>query len=375
MECQKDLKDPAEFLESVKVDLFQDEVYVFTPKGDVRVFPRGSTPIDFAYAIHSQVGEHCSGRARQRANRAAALQAAQRRRRRDHDHRRTSSRARTGSTSCVTTRARARIRGHLRAEQREKSIKLGKELLENEMHAAGMSFSKLVKNEAEVRRVYEAHSVQSLDELFLTIGYGKLQTEDVVDGLRGVKPDEGGDGEAPASLRSGRIEQFVRKVTGRDQAGIRLNGIDDVLVRYAKCCNPLPGDDIIGFITRGRGVTIHRRDCRKAFDTDPERRVEVSWDSKAKINRPVQLSVTTTNKPGILATVEPHLQQRRDQHQRGQLPRRRRWARAQYLHVHLYGSESAEERDEGVAEGEWGGRGGADLEGGARGVGWRRCGG
>ncbi len=171
------------------------------------------------------------------------------------------------------------------------------------MRAAGMSFSKFVKNEAEVRRVYEAHSVQSLDELLLTIGYGKLQTEDVVDGLRGAKPDAGGDGEAPASLRSGRIEQFVRKVTGRDQAGIKVSGIDDVLVRYAKCCNPLPGDAIIGFITRGRGVTIHRRECTKAFDTDPERRIEVSWDSKAKINRPVQLSVTTTNKPGILATV------------------------------------------------------------------------
>jgi GTP pyrophosphokinase len=87
------------------------------------------------------------------------------------------------------------------------------------------------------------------------------------------------------------------------RAGIRVNGIDDVLVRYAKCCNPLPGDAIIGFITRGRGVTIHRRECPKAFDTDPERRIEVSWDSKAKINRPVQLKVTTANKPGILATV------------------------------------------------------------------------
>jgi GTP pyrophosphokinase len=105
------------------------------------------------------------------------------------------------------------------------------------------------------------------------------------------------------SIREGRIESLVRKVTGKDAQGIRLNGIDDVLVRYTKCCNPLPGDEIIGFITRGRGITVHRRNCAKAFDTDPERRVEISWDARAKINRPVQIKVMTANRPGILATV------------------------------------------------------------------------
>ena len=299
---QRNLKDPVEFLESVKIDLFPDEVYIFTPKGDLRVLPRGSTPIDFAYAIHSEVGSHCSGarangqivplRYKLKSGDVMEIMTSQ-----------TQEPSKDWLDFCVTTRARARIRGHLRAEQRQKSINLGKELLDNEMRGAGMSFSKFSKNDAEVKRIAEAHSVQSLDELLLTIGYGKVATEDVIDSLRGVKPEEGGEGEAPASLRSGRIEQFVRKVTGRDQAGIKVSGIDDVLVRYAKCCNPLPGDAIIGFITRGRGVTIHRRECMKAFDTDPERRVDVNWDSKAKINRPVQLVVTTTNKPGILATV------------------------------------------------------------------------
>ena len=299
---QRNLKDPVEFLESVKIDLFPDEVYIFTPKGDLRVLPRGSTPIDFAYAIHSEVGEHCSGA---RAN-GQIVPLRYKLKSGDVMEIMTSPNQQPSKDwldFCVTTRARARIRGHMRADQRTKSINLGKELLDNEMRGAGMSFSKFVKNEAEVRRVFEAHSLQSLDELLLTIGYGKVATEDVVDSMRGVKPEAGGEGEAPASLRSGRIEQFVRKVTGRDQAGIKVSGIDDVLVRYAKCCNPLPGDAIIGFITRGRGVTIHRRECMKAFDTDPERRIDVSWDSKAKINRPVQLVVTTTNKPGILATV------------------------------------------------------------------------
>ena len=106
-----------------------------------------------------------------------------------------------------------------------------------------------------------------------------------------------------ASMRPSRIEAFVRKVTGRSSHGILLNGVDDVLVRYTKCCNPLPGDEIVGFMTRGRGITVHRRDCAHAFEADPQRRVEISWDPKAKINRPVKLTVVTANRPGILATV------------------------------------------------------------------------
>lgn len=138
------------------------------------------------------------------------------------------------------------------------------------------------------------------EELFVGIGYGKINAKSVIEFLA---PKEAGDKEGPSSLKEGRIESLVRKVTGRDNHGIRLNGIDDVLVRYTKCCNPLPGDEIVGFITRGRGVTVHRRTCTKAFDTDPERRVEISWDARAKINRPVQIKVMTANRPGILATV------------------------------------------------------------------------
>ena len=166
----------------------------------------------------------------------------------------------------VTTRARSRIRSHLRTEQRQKSINLGRELLENEMRTAGISFPKFTKNDVEVKRVSEALEVLNLDELLLQVGYGKVDADQVI-GLLKDGPHAGENGEAPPSMRQGKIEQFVRKVTGRDQGGIKVNGIDDVLVRYAKCCNPLPGDAIIGFITRGRGVTIHRRECMKAFDT------------------------------------------------------------------------------------------------------------
>ena len=296
---QKNLKDPAEFLESVKIDLFPDEVYVFTPKGEVRVFPRGATPVDFAYAIHSEVGEHCSGA---RAN-GQIVPLRHKLRNGDVIEVLTSPNQQPSKDwldFAVTTRARTRIRGFLRAEQRQKSINLGRELLENDMREAGMSLAKFSKNDAEIRRVTEEHRFRSLEEMLLAIGYGKLDAELVVQSVRAKVPESA---EPPKEFRPSTLEQFVRRVTGRDQAGIKVNGIDNVLVRYAKCCNPLPGDAIIGFITRGRGVTIHRRECLKAFDTDPERRIEVSWDSRAKINRPVQLKVTTANKPGILATV------------------------------------------------------------------------
>jgi GTP diphosphokinase / guanosine-3',5'-bis(diphosphate) 3'-diphosphatase len=297
---QRHLKDPAEFLESVKIDLFPDEIYVFTPKGDVRMFPRGSTPIDFAYSIHTDVGNRCSGA---RAN-GQIVPLRYRMRNGDVIEVMTTPHQQPSKDwldFTATTRARNRVRSYLRGEQRTKSINLGRELMDQEMRAAGMSLAKLLKNEDEQRRVWEELRLGSWDELLLQVGYGKLEASDVVTTLRAKQPV--GSPEPPPELKTGRLEQLVRRVTGRDVGGIKVNGIDDVLVRYAKCCNPLPGDNIIGFITRGRGVTIHRRECLKAFDTDPERRIDVSWDTKAKINRAVQVKVTTANKPGILANV------------------------------------------------------------------------
>jgi GTP diphosphokinase / guanosine-3',5'-bis(diphosphate) 3'-diphosphatase len=301
LEWQKELKDPAEFLEGVKVDLFQDEVYVFTPKGDVRVFPRGATPVDFAYQIHTELGNHVTG------SRINGKMEPLRYKLRNGDvvEVLTSPHQQPGKDwldFVGTMRARAKIRNYLRQEQRDKSKRLGEELLEKELHNAGISASKLLKNDAELRRVYEHLKIQNLEELFVGIGYGKIDPEEVVKFLA-PPTEEGHESKPPDELREGRIAGLMRKVIRRDEGGIRLNGIDDVLVRYAKCCNPLPGDDILGFITRGRGVTIHRRGCPKAFDTDPDRRVEITWDTKARINRSVQLRVVTANLPGILANV------------------------------------------------------------------------
>ena len=308
MEAQRDLKDPVEFLESVKVDLFQDEVYVFTPKGDVRVFPRNATPIDFAYDIHTDVGNHCSGA---RVN-GAIVPIRYKLRSGDVVEILTSANQLPNKDwldFAVTGRARNKIRNVLRFEQREKGLKLGRELLEHELHDRGISYGKFLKNQEEIRKVYDALKVGSVDELLLAIGYGKISTSQVGEIL--VPPAVSKrESTPPPELREGRIESIVRKFTGKDTPGIRLNGIDDVLVRYAKCCNPLAGDEIIGFITRGRGITVHRRTCRKAFDTDPERRVEISWQPKAKFQRPVRVRIVTANRLGLLATLGQTFQSR-----------------------------------------------------------------
>ncbi|MBM4363755.1 MAG: bifunctional (p)ppGpp synthetase/guanosine-3',5'-bis(diphosphate) 3'-pyrophosphohydrolase, partial [Deltaproteobacteria bacterium] len=250
-DIQRGLRDPAEFLESVKIDLFPEEVYVFTPRGEARVLPRGATPIDFAYAIHSELGNTCSGA---RAN-GQIVPLRYKLRSGDVVEVMTSANQRPSKDwldLCVTSRARGRIRSTLRSDEREKSVNLGRELLEAELHRAGMSLSKLLKNEREMERVLAERHVGTVDELFLAIGYGKLHVEDAVASVRGAPAGEAGPASSRADLRPSPLERLVRKVTGKDQGGIRVSGVDDVLIRYARCCNPLPGDLIIGFITRGR---------------------------------------------------------------------------------------------------------------------------
>lgn len=297
MEFQKEVKDPQEFLDSVKVDLFNDEVYVFTPKGDVRVFPRGATPIDFAYSIHSEVGEHCSGA------RVNGVMVSLR-----HE-------LHNGDTVEIVTspnqhpskdwidfvasgRARSRIRAYLRAEERKQSIELGKELLEREMHKRDLSLNRALKS-GVLEKMLSRFPVGSIDELYASLGYGKLEPAQVVEALEAQD-----DNQAKKSLKPTFFERTVRKVTRKEgTTGIRIAGIDDVLVRFAKCCNPLPGDPITGFITRGRGVTVHRRACREAMELDPDRRIDVGWADDARVQRPVQVRVVTADRPGILSTV------------------------------------------------------------------------
>ena len=298
MEFQKDVKDPAEFLDSVKVDLFHDEVYVFTPKGDVKVFPRGATPVDFAYSIHSEVGHHCTGA---RVN-GAIVPLRYKLHNGDTVDILTSAKQHPSKDwleFVVTGRARSRIRSILRTEQHRRSIELGKELLERAVRRRGMSFSRTLKS-GEIDKAADSLNMGSRDELLSAIGYGKVS---VVEVMHILCPSD--KSQPPKALRPSSFEQVVQKATRKSTSkdGIQIGGIDDVLVRFARCCGPVPGDPVIGWITRGRGVTVHRRECERAMTLDPERKVDVRWSDQIRVDRPVSLKIVCVDRPGILSHV------------------------------------------------------------------------
>jgi GTP pyrophosphokinase len=297
MEAQKELHDPAEFLESVKIDLFGDEVYVFTPNGDVKALPKGSCPIDFAYSIHSNVGDHCSGA---RVNGMIVPLRYQ---------------LRNGDTVEIitnpnqkpnkdwlklvkTARARTKIRYLLRREQRDRAIVLGKDLLDKALRKHGASHARYEKQLEHVARDLRCDTVE---ELIVQMGYGKVTGQQVLDKLFPAGTKDAG--ELPARTES-MLKSLLRKVTRRTStSGIKVAGEDDILVRFAKCCSPLPGDPIVGFISRGRGVTVHRRDCDKGLDLDPERRIDVEWDGNNKARHEVAIQILCADKPGLLAHI------------------------------------------------------------------------
>ena len=296
MEFQKDVADPEEFYESVKVDLFPDDVYVFTPKGDVKTFPRGSTPVDFAYAVHSEVGHRCSGA---RVN-GAIVPLRHKLQNGDVVEIITSKNhhpSKDWLEFVVTSRARSRIRTYLRAEERKDAVKLGKDLLEKELRKGGVSLSRFLKSK-RTKEVYSRFRVGNEEDLFARIGIGKLALPVVVEA---IVPAESNDRE---SLRPGFFERTVQRVAGApDAEGIRIQGMDNMLVRFAHCCNPVPGDPVSGWITRGRGVSVHRRGCPRVLELDAERRVQVSWADDVRVDLPVSLRVTTDDRAGILASV------------------------------------------------------------------------
>ncbi|WP_257460907.1 RelA/SpoT family protein [Archangium lipolyticum] len=316
MEWQQDLKDPKEFLETVKVDLFTDEVFVFTPRGDVKSLPRGATPVDFAYAIHSDVGGRCVGA---KVN-GKIVPLRYKLKNGDTVEVLTSPQAHPSKdwlTFVKTSRAQQRIRAFIKQQQREKSLQLGRELLERELKRFQLNFNRLLKN-GELKKVCEELGYRVEDDLLVAVGYGKVVPNQVIS--RVVPPERlaanSGEGKgtsvessAAASSSSmlpglSRVTDFAKKLVGKqNSSGVQIGGVDDVLVRFGRCCNPVPGDPIAGFITRGRGVTVHTVGCDKALATDPERRVDVSWDVRGDFKRPVTLRVLTADRTGLLADI------------------------------------------------------------------------
>jgi GTP pyrophosphokinase len=300
MEWQRELTDPTEFLETVRVDLFSDEVYVFTPKGDVMALPREATPVDFAYAIHTEIGNRCVGA---KVN-GRLVPLRYQLRNGDTLEILTSANQKPSKDwlkFVKTTRARAKIRHHVRLEQRLRSRELGHEILEKELRRYDLSWAKL-ERQKRMDDLCRALRVQTPDEILIEVGYGKIEPRQVLEKV--LPPDRLAAPPAPEPKKEGLLGQILRRVVGAAQkTGIQVQGLDDVMVRFGKCCNPVPGDEIIGFITRGRGITVHGKHCQKGLDADPARRIEVAWAEGAKCQRRVSVKVVSVDKPGLLASM------------------------------------------------------------------------
>jgi GTP pyrophosphokinase len=302
MERHQELEDPHEFLEVVKVDLFPDATFVFTPKGDVINLPKGATPVDFAYAIHSQVGERCQGA------RVNGKLVPLRHRLRDGDTVEivTSPSQRPSKDwleFVVSGKARSKIRHAIRLAENARARELGRTLLDREMRRAGLSLARALER-GEIDAVAQQRARGAADDLLAAIGYGKLPPATVV---RALRPDWKPEPEPPERERSARgpkqLLELFRRQPKTSSTGIRVDGQGDVLVRFANCCTPLPGDEVVGFVTRGRGVTVHQKDCRLVFHLDPQRRVEVEWDADAQVARRIRMKVTSRDEPGLLAKI------------------------------------------------------------------------
>jgi GTP pyrophosphokinase len=292
LENQQDTNDPAEFLDSVRVDLFPDEVYVFTPKGDVKALPEGSTPIDFAYAVHTKVGEHCVGakvngklvplRYTLRQGDIVEIVTS------PNQHP-----SRDWLKIVKSSRARSKVNQWLKVEERARSIELGRELFEREAKKYRLNAAALLGGD-EVARAAADLGYPGPDDLLAALGYGKASVHQLFNKL------------APgAALEAERTKPTPGQRPKADQ-GVRIRGVEDLLVRFAKCCNPLPGDAIVGFITRGRGLTVHARDCLTVAKSvlDRERLISVEWDVEEPAKRPVRIAVYIGNdRPGLLSEI------------------------------------------------------------------------
>jgi GTP pyrophosphokinase len=261
--------------------------------------------VDFAYSVHSQVGEHCVGAKvngkivplRYRLKNGDTIEVL------------TSPSSHPSKDwlgFVKTSRAQARIRSFIRQLERKRSHEIGLEIAERELRRFGMSLHKLQRS-GELEKSAQAMGFKAGEDLIVALGYGKVEPRDF---LRKFVSQEKLSGPAPepAPGPTARLTELFRKVAGRTTGAVQISGIDDVLVRFARCCNPVPGDEITGFVSRGRGVTVHVRGCERILDLDPLRRVEVHWDVRASEHkRPVSIKVVTDDRPGVLAAISQQL--------------------------------------------------------------------
>ena len=292
LEWQHDVPDAKEFMETVKGDLFPDVVYVFTPRGDVKELPQGSTPVDFAYSVHTDIGHQCVG-AKVNGKIVPLKQVLRNGDRIEVTTQAGHTPSRDWLKFVKTSKASARIKAWLKIEERRRSMLLGKELLEKELRKHELSPSKILKSD-EITVIANELSHSTVDDLLAAIGYGKVSAHMVANKLAPEKP---------------HIEPIPKKppqkAAKNSSGGMKISGMDNMLIHLSKCCNPVPGDKVVGFITRGRGVSVHTADCTNIGDLafDKERLVDVSWGDLHAALHAVKISVRTEDKPGLLAGV------------------------------------------------------------------------
>jgi guanosine-3',5'-bis(diphosphate) 3'-pyrophosphohydrolase len=294
VEEQKYVQDPDEFMETVRIELFPNEVYVFTPQGDVLTLPKGATCVDFAYAIHSEVGNQCMGA--KVDGRMVPLKYELKTGQRVEITTSANHRPSKDWLSFVkTAKARSRIRQHIKTEERKRSLELGREMCEKAFRRYHLSLSKHLKS-GEIDKAGQDLGYKTAEDLIAGVGYGKVTPLQVV---RYFVPK--------SELKEAKetvVSKLKKRMRGkRPKSGILVRGVDDVLIRYGKCCSPLPGDPVIGYITRGQGVTVHRKTCSHALSMDSDRRVELEWAPESDEVYPVTLHVLCQDRMGLLASI------------------------------------------------------------------------
>ena len=304
LDWQSEARDSSDFGELLKFDLFADEVFVFTPKGDVVSLPRGATPLDFAYRIHSAVGNRCIGA---KVNGrivplSSSLETG------DFVEVMTSQASHGPSRDWLnivkTSEAKAKIRAWLKKEEREENVVKGKEMLTAEAKKAGYTMAQLTKADI-LEPVFKRYSLSSLDDLYATIGFGGLSTLQLLNRLAEEYKKQNKAEAPPLPIVEKPAEEAKKPAPSSSSNGVIVKGESGMLVRFARCCNPLPGDEIVGYITRGRGVSVHRADCVNLKDAgvEPERMIEVEWESSGAGSYEADIQMLCYDHAGLFAEI------------------------------------------------------------------------
>ena len=302
LEWQKDMQDPQEFLNTLKTELFEDEVYVFTPKGDIKVLPSGSTPIDYAYSIHAEIGHHMTGC---KIN-SKMMPIITKLKNGDIIEIITSENSKGPSRDWLkfiqSSTAKNKINAWFKKNQREENIEKGKDLIEKEIKRIGMNHDELFKQEF-IQGALNRYKFNSIEDMYASVGFGAITSGKVIarilEEYRKVHKEE-------------NVEQKLEELSKEKNAakpsksGVVVKGIDNCLVKLSKCCNPVPGDDIVGYITRGRGVSIHRADCKNLkdlFEDEESRMIDVYWYTEKEVAYNVDIEVFANDRSGLLADI------------------------------------------------------------------------